>query len=132
MFIVIRASLDYDYLPKDGLSYVCKFDSKELADAYISSVEENFGKWWKAANDRLDEFISQFELPSPLSMDKWKEICENLDPILDIRRPPSNTHNLRMHIKKSICDGRQLKNFDIQLGQRPECHFDLYIVEVKD
>jgi len=132
MFIVVKAILDFDYLPKDGITYVAKFDSRELAEAYVTSVEENYGKWCKETNDKLDAFVNQFELPSTLTLDKWKRIVEDLYPFLDEGRPPYDTQALRGHIKRYLWDGRQLKNFGIQIGQRAESHFDLYIVEVKD
>ncbi len=132
MFVVVKAMLDYDYLPKDGITYVAKFDSKELAEAYVSSIEEKYGKWCKEKKELIDTFVNTFDLPSPLSMDKWKEIVDNLDPVFRIERPPCDTNGLRSNIIQALWNGRKLKNFDIQVGQRPECHTDLFIFEMKD
>lgn len=130
MFVIVRASLDYDHLPKDGITYVGKFDTKELAEAYITSVEEKYTAWYIKKNEQIDAFISQFELPSPLTLVKWKEIADNLEPVFNISRPPSDTTNLRGNIKRALWDGRRLKNFSIQVGQRLESGSDLFIFEM--
>ena len=134
MFIVVDVNLDYDYV--EGVEYVEKFDSGELAIGYIELIQKKWKNDWQTRKQYVDDFVSAIKMPES-GYDEWNAFIVDYPLPLNRATPNNFLTRLKYYLYKNYSDTEMIlygwlrDRYDPPVVDCPNGN-NLYVVEIKE